>query len=295
MQRVDLTTGGGIRPMRTIEAPMLGTETESFTRTLAPLHSRNAIVALTTSGVTIFPWNYDAASAPPRIDRVVNAADFSQPVAPGGLATVEGSNLSPVSQSTRQIPLPTALGESCLTVNGVPVPVMFVSPQRINAQLPFAVDGSTTLVLRTPSGVSDNYNLNIQPAAPSIFRSGVAGPQTDVPTVVRAINNQVVTLSNPVHRGDLLTIYATGLGRTTPSVETGVPAPADPLASALIRPEVTIGGVPVEVLYAGLTPGEVGIYQINVRVGGIVPMGLSIPLAITQGGAATQIPVRVID
>jgi uncharacterized protein (TIGR03437 family) len=295
MQRVDLTSGTGMRPTRTAEAPVLGTETVSFTRTLAPLYSRTAIVALTTSGFTVFPWNYDAASAPPRIDRIVNAADFSQPVAPGGLISVMGSDLSPVSQSSRQVPLPTALGESCLTVNGVPVPVLFVSPRQINAQLPFSVDGSTTLVLRTPSGVSDNFNVTIQPAAPSIFRNGIAGPDSDIPTVIRSNNNQVVTVSNPIHHGDTLTIYATGLGRTTPSVETGVPAPADPLASALIPPVVTIGGVPVEVQYAGLVPGEVGIYQINVRVGGAVPSGFNIPLAISQGGVATLVSVRVVD
>jgi uncharacterized protein (TIGR03437 family) len=295
MQRVDLANGSGSRPTRTIEAPLLATDTQAFTRTLAPLYSRTVVVALTTSGFTVLPWNYDSASAPPRIDRIVNAADFSQPVAPGGLVTVLGSDLSPVSQSSRQVPLPTALGESCLTVNGIPVPVMFVSPRQINAQLPFSVDGSTTLVLRTPSGVSDNFNVTIQTTAPSIFRNGVAGPQADVPTVVRANNNQVVTLSNPVHHGDVLTIYATGLGRTSPSVETGVPAPSDPPASALVSPVVTIGGVPVEVLFAGLSPGEVGIYQINVRVGGAVPPGLSVPLAITQGSIATEVPVRVVD
>jgi uncharacterized protein (TIGR03437 family) len=295
LQRVDLATGSGSRATRTVEAPLITTETQPFTRTLAPLYSRSAIVALTTAGFTAIPWNYDAGGAPPRIDRVVNAADFAQPVAPGGLITVMGSELSPVSQSSRQIPLPTALGESCLTVNGTPVPVLFVSPRQINAQLPFAVDGSTTLILRTPSGVSDNFNLTIQPAAPSIFRNGVAGPAVDVPTVVRASNNQVVTPSNPIHHGDTLTIYATGLGRTNPSVETGVPAPSDPLASAVITPVVTIGGAPVEVLFAGLTPGEVGLYQINVRVGGAVPQGLSLPLVISQGGGATQVPVRVVD
>jgi uncharacterized protein (TIGR03437 family) len=295
MQRVDLVSGAGSRATRTVEAPLITSETQVFTRTLAPLYSRSAVIALTTSGFTALPWNYDAGGAPPRIDRVVNAADFAQPVAPGGLITVMGSELSPISQSSRQIPLPTALGDSCLTVNGTPVPVLFVSPRQINAQLPFAVDGTTTLILRTPSGVSDNFNLTIQTAAPSVFRNGVAGPQGDVPTVIRESNNQVVTPSNPIHHGDVLTIYATGLGRTNPAVETGVPAPSDPLASAVITPTVTIGGAPVEVLFAGLTPGEIGLYQINVRVGGAVPEGLSLPLVISQSGGATQIPVRVVD
>ena len=77
----------------------------------------------------------------------------------------------------------------------------------------------------------------------------------------------MVTPSNPVHRGDVLTIYATGLGRTSPAVETGVPSPAEPLAATLIQPVVTIGGQGIPVEFAGLTPGEIGVYQINVRVG----------------------------
>jgi uncharacterized protein (TIGR03437 family) len=296
LQRVDLASGTGIRPTRTSEAPMLGSAApDVFTRTLAPLASRNAIVALTTSGLTVFPWTFDVGSAPPRLDRIVNAADGTQPVAPGGLISVYGADLSPISQSSRQIPLPTILGDTCLTINGQPVPVMYVSPSQINAQLPFAIDGNTQLLLRTPGGVSDALNVTILPAAPSIFRNSVAGPETGIATVVRSSNGLVVTPSNPVHRGDVLTIYATGLGRTSPSVETGTPAPSEPLAAAIISPQVTIGGVPAEVQFAGLTPGQVGVYQINVRVNDRAPLGLSIPLNINQGTGSTSLSVRVVE
>ena len=213
----------------------------------------------------------------------------------GGLISVYGSDLSPVSQSSRSVPLPTILGDTCLTVNGQPVPVMFVSPAQINAQLPFAIDGNTQLLLRTPGGVSDALNVTILPAAPSVFRNSTAGPETGIATVVRSSNGLVVTPSNPVHRGDLLTIYATGLGRTSPSVETGAPAPSEPLASALITPQITVGGMPVEVQFAGLAPGQVGVYQINVRVNDRVPLGLSVPLSISQGTGSTSLPVRVVE
>ena len=71
-----------------------------FRRTLAPLGDRSAIVALTTSGFTVIPWNYEADVAPPVIDRLVNAADFTRPVAPGGLASLFGSQLSPITLAT---------------------------------------------------------------------------------------------------------------------------------------------------------------------------------------------------
>jgi uncharacterized protein (TIGR03437 family) len=105
----------------------------------------------------------------------------------------------------------------------------------------------------------------------------------------------VVTPSNPVHRGDVITIYATGLGRTSPAVESGVPAPAEPLASAVVSPVVTLGGVPMQVEFAGLTPGEIGVYQINVRINDRAPVGMSVPLSVSQGSGATAVSVRVIE
>jgi uncharacterized protein (TIGR03437 family) len=241
IQRVNLQTGLGARATRMVEAPALGDPGFPFTRTLAPLYSRNVIVALTISGFTVLPWNYDAAVAPPRIDRVANAADQTHPTAPGGLISVYGQNLSPVNLASSQMPLPTALGESCLTVNGMPVPMVFVSSTHINAQMPFAAEGNVTMILRTPGGVSDNFNLSVLPTAPSIFRNGTAGPMTDLPTVVRARNGELVTASNPIHRGDTITIYLTGMGRTSPAVEDGAPAPSDPLAAVLTPPVVTLG------------------------------------------------------
>jgi uncharacterized protein (TIGR03437 family) len=266
----------------------------SFIRSLAPLFDRSAVISLSVSGFSVLPWNYDAAVAPPKITAVVNAADGKLPVAPGGLISVYGQQMAPVNLATKEIPLPTALGESCLTVNGVAVPVLFVSGQQINGQLPFNVDGNAQMTLRTPGGISDNFNFSILPAAPSIFRSGAAGPETGLATITRADNGELVTPTNPVHPGDSIVIWATGLGRTSPAIDSGMPAPADPLPSAIIQPNIQLGGVALDVQYAGLVPGSVGLYQINAAVPRSVPLGLSIPLVIAQGGSSTSLDVRVV-
>ena len=266
----------------------------SFQRTLAPLYDRSAVISLTVSGFTVLPWNYDAAVAPPKITSVVNAADGKLPVAPGGLISVYGQQMAPVNIATNEIPLPTALGESCLTVNGVAVPVLFVSSQQINGQLPFNVDGNAQMTLRTPGGISDNFNFSILSAAPSVFHTGAAGPETGLATITRADNGEFVTPTNPVHPGDSIVIWATGLGRTTPAIDSGMPAPADPLLSAVIQPIVQLGGVALDVQYAGLVPGAVGLYQINATVPRSAPLGLSIPLVIAQGGSSTSLDVRVV-
>ncbi|MEO8596869.1 MAG: hypothetical protein ABI759_26350 [Candidatus Solibacter sp.] len=306
------------KPTRLVEAPLLPTAagggttgnstaasfptgslsgantTMSLIRTLAPLNDRSAVISLSVSGFSVLPWNYDAAVAPPKISAVVNAADGKLPVAPGGLISVYGLQMAPVNLATREIPLPTALADSCLTVNGVPVPVLFVSSQQINGQLPFNVDGNAQMTLRTPGGISDNFNFSIQPAAPSIFRTGTAGPQTGLATITRADNGELVTPTNPVHPGDSIIIWATGLGRTSPAIDSGMPAPSDPLPSAIIQPTLTLGGTQLDVQYAGLVPGSVGLYQINASVPRSVPLGLSIPLVVSQGGGSTSLDLRVV-
>jgi uncharacterized protein (TIGR03437 family) len=319
IERFDATQSSATgKPTRLVEAPLLPTAAStsggtgsaggvfptdsgsgtgagmSFLRSLAPLYDRSAVISLTVSGFTVLPWNYDAAVAPPKITSVVNAADGKLPVAPGGLISVYGQQMAPVNIATNEIPLPTALGESCLTVNGVAVPVLFVSSQQINGQLPFNVDGNAQMTLRTPGGISDNFNFSILSAAPSVFHTGAAGPETGLATITRADNGEYVTPTNPVHPGDSIVIWATGLGRTSPAIDSGMPAPSDPLPSAVIQPTVMLGGVALDVQYAGLVPGAVGLYQINATVPRSVPLGLSIPLVIAQGGSSTSLDVRVV-
>lgn len=294
IQRVG-ANGSGIRATRLTEAPLLGATGAAFTRTIAPMYARNAIVNLTTSGFTVLPWTYDDSIAPPRLSRVVNAADQTGAVAPGGLVSIQGTNLSPVNVASSEKPLPTALGESCLTINGLPLPVLFVSPTQINAQLPFQATGDVAMILRTPGGVSDTYNLTIQPQAPSVFRTALPELEGEVPHVVRAVNNLPVTDSNPIRRNDTLTIYLTGLGQTNPPVDNGSPAPSSPIATPLVAPEVRLGNVALPVASAGLAPGEIGIYQVRVTVPRNAPIGLSIPLEVRQGSNSTTINLRVIE
>jgi uncharacterized protein (TIGR03437 family) len=314
VQRVDLNTGAGIRPTRMVEAPLLGaaqatpvaggtpaptptpasTSTgNAFTRSLTLLPDRSALINLTTSGVTILPFTYDSAVALPQISAVVSAADAKSAAAPGGLISIFGTQLSPTNLATKEIPLPTALGNSCITINGQPLPIIFVSPSQINAQMPFQAIGNVTLIVHTPGGVSDNFNMTVQPNAPAVFLSGQAGPATNLPTVVKP-NGLLVTDSNPLHRGETVVIYLTGLGQTSPVVSDGMPAPVDPLALALTPPTVDLGGVTLPVIYAGLAPGQVGVYQINATVPTNAPEGLGVLLTITQGGSTQTVNVRVV-
>jgi uncharacterized protein (TIGR03437 family) len=84
------------------------------------------------------------------------------------------------------------------------------------------------------------------------------------------------------------------MGATTPVVDAGQAAPADPLALAYVQPTVTLGGYKLKVDYAGRAPGEAGVDQINVEVPFGVPTGEDQPLVITQGTGKTTLSVRVV-
>ncbi len=267
----------------------------AFTRSLAPLPARNAIISLTTSGFTVLPWSYAASVAPPQVAAVVSAADGVSPAAPGGLISIYGNQLSAINLATSEIPLPTALANSCLTVNGEPMPLIFVSPTQINAQMPKQAVGDVTINVHTPGGISDNFNIVVEPTAPAVFLSGVAGPMTNIPTIIRAANNMLVTDSNPVHPNDTLIIYLTGCGATSPAIGDGLPAPSNPLANAVAVPQVSLGSSTLGVMFGGLTPGEVGLCQINATVPGNAQQGLSLPLTISQGGMVKTLNLRVAN
>ena len=294
LERVDPFTGNSARPVRVAEAPPPPGPDTVFSRTVAILANRRGAVTLGSSGVVVLPANYDFGIVPPEIDRVLNSADHRPEVAPGSLISIYGRGLSPVRAANPEAPLPTRLGDSCLAVNGVAVPLIFVSPEQINAQLPENVQGSATLTLRTPNGISNSFPLRIQPTAPSVFLLSVPGLAEPAPAIFNGRNNDLATNSNPVKRGDFLSIFLTGLGLTSPRVAAGAAAPASPPAEPLVAPLVRLGGVEAPVEFARLVPGTVGVYQVQARVPRHAPTGLEVPLEITQGGASTSFYVRVI-
>ena len=294
LARVNTADGTAILPTGVVEAPVLGTQTQAFTRSLVMLPSGGEIVAMTTSGITILPPQYDALVAAPLITGAVSAADLKSPVAPGGLMAVLGMNLSGSNIATSEVPLPTVIGDSCLTVNGAPTHMLFVSPTQVNAQLPAQASGNVALVMHTPGGVSNTFFLTVATAAPAVFLTTIDGV-SNVPAIVRWNNGLVVTATNPVHRGDTLTIYLTGLGAVNPPVSDGSAGSVNPLSTTVITPVVQIGGQDAPVLFSGLVPGMPGAYVLNVSVPNSTPQGLSVPLTITVNDIVFTQDVRVVQ
>ena len=98
------------------------------------------------------------------------------------------------------------------------------------------------------------------------------------PAVVHSSDFSLVTASNPARSGELLTLFASGLGPTRPGVDPGQPFAADPVQIVNSPVELTVNGKSAAVLYAGGYPGAVDRYQVNFRV----PEGTAAGLAAVQ-------------
>ena len=277
--------------VRMVEPPPPPSERLSFYRSLAAMQD-GRLVSTSSAGVVEFPASFDATLQIPRIAGITNAADFSAKLGAGGLISVFGDNLSPQTASATDTPLPNRLTEVCVTSNGANLPLLFVSPEQINAQLPF-FGGNAGVQVHTQGGVSDIFLTNVLTAAPAVFT--VPGPSGNTFAAVIREDNTLATLSSPLRHHEIAVIYSTGLGPVTPIAFPGFPASTDPLSITVIEPTVRFGGVAGRVLYSGLTPGFVGLYQINVEVPGGSPLGIQVPVEIDSGGVSSTINVRVVD
>jgi uncharacterized protein (TIGR03437 family) len=220
---------------------------------------------------------------------VVHAASFSPngALAPGSIISVFGANLAALPAGASSLPLPKTLAGASLQVGGYEVPLFYSSGGQINAQLPFELPLNTRpqLIVKGADFVTVPETITVAAARPGIFTTSQDGKGQGV---IMDTANRLVDAANPAKAGDVVVVYCTGLGATDPAVRSGEAAPASPLAKVTTPVSVTIGGQPAVVHYAGLTPGLVGLYQVNVQIPAGVAVGSSVPLVISQDGVPSN-------
>jgi uncharacterized protein (TIGR03437 family) len=94
--------------------------------------------------------------------------------------------------------------------------------------------------------------------------------------------------NNPATAGNPVVIYCAGLGAVNPGIAGGTISPGSPLQYANAKVTVTFGNVTVPAAFAGLTPGEVGLYQINATIPAGVLTGNQVAVTISDGGASSS-------
>jgi len=201
---------------------------------------------------------------------------------------VFGTNLANAPASAGSLPLPTTLGDAQVWVNGVAAPLFYVPPSQINFQVPCEapLNGAVGVYVTNSGGMSSAQSATIAPYAPGVFTYARTATATD-PVIMHYADNSVVTPDKPANPGEILIVYATGVGNLNHMPVTGAASPLSPLSQAVDLPTVTVGGAAASVSFAGLTPYFVGLVQINIQLPSTYPAGSSLPLVVSFAGAAS--------
>jgi uncharacterized protein (TIGR03437 family) len=188
---------------------------------------------------------------------IVNAASLTSDLAPGGIASIFGAGL----------------GNATVTVNGESAIILAALGFQLNLQVPADIPtGTANFVISSADG-SASVQAAISPVAPEIFT--ISSSQAAITNQDNSLN----AASNPASRGSSIVIYGTGFGTV------GSAGSLSPVKALL---SVVIGGIRLTPVFAGLTPGAVGLYQANVAVPATLAPGLSLPLYLTQGTVASK-------
>jgi uncharacterized protein (TIGR03437 family) len=229
-----------------------------------------------------------------RVEGVVNAASFAPGLVPGSLLTVFGAGVSgssPLDQAA-SLPLPAELAGTRVLLDGLPAPIYAVAnvggAEQANVQVPWQLTGKQeiTVVVSRGTESSESIRVPVAPASPAVFTTGGTRGIVTYNTTGR-----LVTPAEPARPGDLLVVWATGLGPVDNEPASGHPGPRTPLARLRETAEVTLAGRPARVLFAGLAPGLVGVYQVNIEVPPDAGSG-DLDLLVRVAGQAS-IPVKL--
>jgi uncharacterized protein (TIGR03437 family) len=213
----------------------------------------------------------------------VNAASFIPgPVAPGSLVAIFGANLAISTASATSFPLPTSLGNTSVRLNGVLMPLLYVSSTQVNAQIPFETSTGTMSIVATANGITSlPVTVQVSSTGPGIFLL------QETHAAATNLDGSINSSLNPAKAGSYVTVYFTGQGALDNPGSDGAPAPLKPLSRTLASTSATIGGVDTLVSFSGATPTLAGLSQVNLVVpNGIAPGEYSV--SITVGGVTSN-------
>ena len=224
---------------------------------------------------------YSAAS-------IVDAAtNRTGPIAANGLATLYGKNLAFVTRAIgpddlRGDILPTALAGTGLriSIGSISVPILFVSPSQVNFLVPPSMRvGRHKLLLTLDSRTGPEVDIDVTDVSPGAF------PLDSKYVIATHADGRLVDPAAPAQPGQVLIVYAVGLGQTVPRLVNLILPRAPAQIEKLGQFRVLLNDVPIAgsaVLYAGLAPGFAGLYQINLRLPQELPLDPELRIAIGE-------------
>jgi len=256
---------------------------------------QDVVMALAGQGVSLLL----NGGASPMVSSLNNAASLAvAPAVPGSLTSVFGSGFAYASGTTQPGVQVNSNGAAetlfglTIQLNGTDAPLLYASPGQANIQIPWELTGQTQATfLVTRNGVTRTQTIPLAPYAPGLFTmsqngGGQAAALIASTQPVIAAPAGAFPGSRPIHAGEYLSLYGTGLGTVETSQITNQNGHC--CVSTAATPVVTVGGVPAMVQFSGLAPGLLGVFQVNVLIPPGAPAGSAVPVVLKIGGATSN-------
>lgn len=200
-------------------------------------------------------------------------------LSPGTIVAVYGSHLGSQVAQPSTIPLPTKLNGTVVLIGGVPSPLFYVSPGQINVQVPFELSDSQQyqVIVNANGALTPPQPIQLTKANPGLdtFPDGSL-------VAVHASDGTLISPTSPAKRGEYVVLFALGLGATDNPVASGDSSSGTLLSRVTVQPNITMNSNPVPITFAGLAPGFVGLYQVNLQIPADQPGG-NVVVGVSQG------------
>ena len=260
---------------------------------------RFAVVVSLVFLARLCPTALAADSAPSyTLQGLVNGATQTpSALAPNTIATLYGTNLAFSTHTVtvgdlRGGLLPNTLGGVTVYVGGFAASLFYVSPTQINFLVPYELTAGTVNVAVARQGLAGpTLRVRLNATSPGLFQ------WNGNYAIASHLSGRLVGPDAPAKAGEIVVVYAVGLGRTNPDTNSGRVVSAAASIVALPQLLVTIAGNPVaakDILYAGLAPGFAGLYQINLRMPQVLPPDPEIRISVAAQASAPRIQLAAL-
>jgi len=218
------------------------------------------------------------------IDAIRNAVGETPEaaVAPGSIISIYGPKLAPSLVIGPDSPLAQTLAGVTVTVDDRLLPLLFVSPGQINAQLPSDIaEGPQTLSVHSEGQPDISGPFTAQRNAPGLFYHSVAGKPY---LIVMHHDGSLVSAKSPARRGELVTALGTGFGPYQVQPLEGFAAPNSDRYKLIDRAELVFGDKIIEPEYVGAAPRRVGVTAIRFQIADPLPQAATIEMKARVNG-----------
>jgi len=221
---------------------------------------------------------------------IINAAGATPDgsVAPGSIVSIYGNNLATDLMIGGSNPLSQAIGGITVTVNDYLLPLLFVSPQQIGAQVPSGLaDGTYPITVHIQGQPDVSGTFVVKRNAPGVFTQ--ANPQNLPLMVALHQDGSLVTQASPARRNEVISFYGTGFGPYNKPVIDGFNVAPTPLLTVADPVSVLTGGLTLTPDWAGAAPFMVGTTQVNLKIVDSIPHGTVLDVAVSAGGQQSSV------